>query len=101
MPRKYDGKHLILSQRVVIEKGLDSNESFCFDLLTRRLGIDAFWELFQVILTNNGTEFQNPVRLESTEDGKMCTKTYFCNPHSAWQKGKFIPAEIYTCICAT
>ena len=52
-----------------------------FDLLTRRLGIDAFRELFQVILTDNGTEFQNPVRLESTEDVEMRTKIYFCNPN--------------------
>ena len=58
-----------------------------FDLLTRLLGIDAFRELFQVILTDNGTEFQNPVRLESTEDGEMRTKIYFCNSHSSWQKG--------------
>ena len=52
-----------------------------FDLLTRLLGIDAFRELFQVILTDNGTEFQNPVWLESTEDGEMRTKVYFCNPY--------------------
>ena len=42
MSKKYDRKHLTLSQHVVIEKGLDSNESFSFDLVTNRLSIDAF-----------------------------------------------------------
>lgn len=58
-----------------------------FDLLTRLLGINTFRELFQVILTDNGSEFQNSARLESNEDGEVHTKIYFCNPHSSWQKG--------------
>ena len=32
-----------------------------FDLLTRLFGIDAFRELFQMILTDNGTKFQDLV----------------------------------------
>ena len=32
-------------------------------------------------------DFQNPVRLEITEDGERRTKIYFCNPHGSWQKG--------------
>lgn len=35
-----------------------------FDILSERLGVSVFRELFPVILTDNGTEFQFPPRLE-------------------------------------
>ena len=38
MSKKYDRKHLTLSQRIVIDKGLDSNESFTF--IATRIGKD-------------------------------------------------------------
>lgn len=58
-----------------------------FDCLTDMLGIEVFQELFPVILTDNGTEFQNPKRLECSAYGEIRTKIYYCNPHSSWQKG--------------
>ena len=39
-----------------------------FDLLTRLFGIDAFRELFQMILTNNGTKFQDLVNFLPKKD---------------------------------
>lgn len=58
-----------------------------FDELTQMLGAILFRILFPIILTDNGSEFQNPLALESTEDGEMRTKIYYCNPNSSWQKG--------------
>lgn len=58
-----------------------------FDELTAMLGVDAFHLLFPIILTDNGSEFQNPLSLECTKDGEIRTKIYYCNPHSSWQKG--------------
>lgn len=58
-----------------------------FDRLTNLLGIEIFRELFPVILTDNGTEFQDPLRLECDENGEVRTQIYYCNPNSAWQKG--------------
>lgn len=58
-----------------------------FDLLSRKLGIAVFNELFSIILTDNGTEFQFPARLECDENGEMRTKVFYCNPNSSWQKG--------------
>jgi Transposase and inactivated derivatives, IS30 family len=58
-----------------------------FDLLSQRLGIKIFNEIFPVILTDNGTEFQFPKRLECDADGEVRTKIYYCNPNSSWQKG--------------
>lgn len=58
-----------------------------FDLLTKKLGIDVFQELFPVILTDNGSEFQFPARMECDENGEIRTKIFYCNPNSSWQKG--------------
>jgi len=58
-----------------------------FDLLSEKLGIKIFNELFPVILTDNGTEFQLPKRLECNSNGEIRTKIYYCNPNSSWQKG--------------
>jgi IS30 family transposase len=58
-----------------------------FDALSGKLGVQTFSELFPVILTDNGTEFQAPDRLEHDADGKKRTAIYYCNPNSSWQKG--------------
>ncbi len=58
-----------------------------FDLLSDKLGIETFQELFPVILTDNGTEFQFPARLECDKNGEIRTKVFYCNPNSSWQKG--------------
>lgn len=58
-----------------------------FDWLNEQLGTDTFHELFPLILTDNGTEFQNPERLEYSLFGEKRTSIYYCNPHSSWQKG--------------
>lgn len=58
-----------------------------FDRLTEALGIDVFQKLFPVILTDNGTEFQNRAGLECGPDGEIRTKVFYCNPNAAWQKG--------------
>lgn len=58
-----------------------------FDTLCERLGIKVFQELFPVILTDNGMEFQFPFRLECDKNAEKRTKNFYCNPNSSWQKG--------------
>lgn len=58
-----------------------------FDLLTERLGVETFHDIFPMILTDNGTEFQFPARLECDREGRKRTRIYYCNPNSSWQKG--------------
>lgn len=59
-----------------------------FDYLTEKLGMKVFQELFPVILTDNGVEFQFPERLECDKSGEVRTKIFYCNPNSSWQKGR-------------
>ena len=59
-----------------------------FVYLTENLGIKFFQELFPIILTDNGVEFQFPERLECDKNGEIRTKIFYCNPNSSWQKGR-------------
>lgn len=71
----------------VLEEKTQDHVIEVFDLLTERLGIEVFRELFPVILTDNGMEFQFPARLECDKNGEIRTHVYYCNPNSSWQKG--------------
>lgn len=70
---------------------MDSKTQECvreiFDYLTKILGLKNFRKLFQVILTDRGTEFQGPVELEYNRSGKKRTSIYYCDPQCSWQKG--------------
>lgn len=53
------------------------------------LGDDEFSRLFEVILTDNGTEFSDPETIEMScrDASRVLTGVYYCDPNSAWQKG--------------
>ena len=57
-----------------------------FDYLEMGLGLETFQNLFQVILTDNGSEFKRVGELEYTEDGFYRTSLYYCDPMASWQK---------------
>jgi len=71
---------------VLAEKSQDCVQEV-FDTLSGKLGVQVFHELFPVILTDNGVEFQSPDGLEHTATGEKRTSIYYCNPNSSWQKG--------------
>lgn len=58
-----------------------------FDEITSAIGVDAFNKMFQVILTDGGSEFQHPSKLETAECSTNRTHIYYCDPYSSWQKG--------------
>lgn len=59
-----------------------------FDYLKKILGIDEFKRLFEVILTDNGTEFSDPESIEiDPNTGEVLTQVFFCDPGCSWQKG--------------
>lgn len=41
----------------------------------------------ELILTDNGTEFSNPLALEFNKEGIERTRIFYCNPKASYQKG--------------
>ena len=48
---------------------------------------DMFCDLFQILLTDNGSEFSNPNALEFDSQGNRRTHVFYCDPGAAYQKG--------------
>lgn len=56
--------------------------------LRKALGDEEYKRLFEVILTDNGTEFTDADSITiSTETGEVLSNLFYCEPYSAWQKG--------------
>ena len=59
-----------------------------FLTLRDELGDDEYKRLFEVILTDNGTEFTDSKSIMfSLETGELLSNLFYCEPYSAWQKG--------------
>ena len=69
------------------ERNTASSVISVFDNLYERLGSDTFKRLFKVILTDNGSEFSNPLAIEKDNDGNERTKVFYCNASCPYQKG--------------
>jgi IS30 family transposase len=57
-----------------------------FDWLYELLGAKSFGKLFPLLLTDNGSEFSNPLKLEFDNTGKKRTMVFYCDPYSSFQK---------------
>lgn len=59
-----------------------------FNSLKELLGIEEFKRLFEVILTDNGTEFSDPLSIEvNVNTGEVISNVFYCDPNCSWQKG--------------
>ena len=59
-----------------------------FNDLKALLGIDEFKRLFEVILTDNGTEFSDPESIEfDMNTGEKICSLFYCDTNCFWQKG--------------
>ena len=58
-----------------------------FEHLYTLLGFDIFTTLFKVCLTDNGSEFSNPLPIEFDKNGVRRTFVFYCNPSAPYQKG--------------
>lgn len=56
------------------------------DMLEKRLGGEMFRRIFGAVLTDNGSEFSNPVAMETGADGSRRTRVFYCDAYCAWQK---------------
>ena len=58
-----------------------------FDRLEKRMGTYKFASVFEYILTDRGSEFGDPVALETGVDGIQRSSIYYCDPMQSGQKG--------------
>ena len=59
-----------------------------FNNIKNLIGIDEFKRLFEVILTDNGTEFSDPESIEiDMNTGEKVASLFYCDPSCSWQKG--------------
>ena len=59
-----------------------------FKKLKEIIGIEIFKKIFEVILTDNGSEFFNPISIEKDEESEeVVSHVFYCDPGASWQKG--------------
>ena len=58
-----------------------------FNMLEEKLGNELFEKTFSIILTDNGSEFSNPLSLEFNVESIGRTRIFYCNPRTSYQKG--------------
>ena len=57
------------------------------DDLKKKLGINLFSRVFRIVLTDNGSEFLDPLHIEIDYDtGKKTCNVFYCQPYSSYQK---------------
>ena len=59
-----------------------------FEELKITLGLEEFYEIFPVILTDNGSEFFAPELIEDNGPWVPKTKVFYCDPRQSQQKAK-------------
>ena len=59
-----------------------------FNNIKNLIGIDEFKRLFEVILTDNGSEFFDPESIEiDINTGEKVSSIFYCDSSCSWQKG--------------
>lgn len=68
----------------------DANDSKsvtdCFEMIYQAIEKEHYMKLFPVLLTDNGSEFSNPDKIEKIYDGEKLTSVFYCHPYAAYQK---------------
>ena len=68
-------------------KSMDEVEKV-FIKIKNLIGIDTFKRIFEVILTDNGSEFFNPISIEvDYNTGEVLSHIFYCDPYCSYQKG--------------
>lgn len=59
-----------------------------WDSIKDNLDIKLYSKLFRIVLTDNGSEFFDPLHIElDYSTGKKVSNVFYCKPYSSWQKG--------------
>ena len=82
---------LIRDTKFMFIRLLDKKNVACvnkeIDDLKKLLGIKLFSKVFRIVLTDNGSEFLDPLHIEIDYDtGKKTCNVFYCQPYSSYQK---------------
>lgn len=82
---------LIKDTKFMFIRLLDKKNIACvnkeIDKLKEALGIKLFSKIFRIVLTDNGTEFFDPLHIEiDYNTGNKTCNVFYCNPYSSYQK---------------
>jgi IS30 family transposase len=72
----------------LLEANTQASVISVFDDLEKEIGTECFQHLFPVILTDNGSEFKDPLSIECNTYGDVRTRIFYCDPHKSWQKAR-------------
>ena len=71
-----------------LKDGKPSSVKAAIESIYKTLGKEDFVFMFNVILTDNGTEFPNPLDIELDPlTGEQRSHVFYCTPYSSWEKG--------------
>lgn len=57
--------------------------------LCQYLGFEQYAKLFNILITDNGKEFQNPSFIDMYDNlGERISTVFYCDPYASWQKAK-------------
>lgn len=60
----------------------------CFKIIKTTLGKELYKVLFEVVLTDNGVEFYNPLSVEIDDTtGEILSQLFYCHPRASYEKG--------------
>lgn len=73
---------------ILLNSKTKSEVTRAFHYLKLLLGKEVYSKIFNIILTDRGTEFCNPTAIEVDEEtGEQLAHVFFCNSYSSYQKG--------------
>lgn len=83
---------LIVKTNFMLIRLMDKKNVECvnkeFDKFKDKLGTKLYSKVFCIILTDNGSEFFDPLHIEyDYNTGEKISNLFYCNPYSSWQKG--------------
>ena len=72
---------------ILIDKGVPVSVNTAINNLRKKLGSELWKKGFQILLTDNGSEFNRLPQIEFDENGEQVCKVFYCDPYSSFQKG--------------
>lgn len=69
------------------DRNTASSVFYIFEELYKKLSPEIFKKIFKVILTDNGSEFSDPLAIEMDDDNELRTRIFYCDASAPYQKG--------------